>query len=511
MQRNLIIGGVAALVVAFLAFGAYFGLRAGSGDMALAQVDRIVNAHDGEYESASYDTDEDRLIIDGLVLRNYLTDPEAEPLDLVEIDHLDVSGLARFNLRDVLSGGRTQNVFSVLTATGITLTEGGQVINVERFTARDVALVSTDAFDGADDGVQLTRQEEVAQLALLLHAGEVGVSGFESPAEGPTGMRLDELVLSDMRAGTIGRITASGASLWDNGQMGTVGDTVRLDVGHMTLDGLDARVPLGRMARGEDVRFERQSNMPLYDVFTADNILMEQERGEPLALAAVSIENDEYEGPMPTETAVSISALRLPLAADFIDPQETASLRNLGYDELIFNFAYRAGYDFDTRTFSLMGMSVGVDDMGELQMDFEVSGIPFSEDMIDQSAEALLQDDFIAALLEQAAMEVGSLSYTDHGLFDRVVSANAEKAGQTREEYVQAAVDGLRAEREEVASSEPAVQAIDALIAFFETPGTLTMTVAPDAPVPVQQMVLATQINPLILVELLNLQVTASN
>jgi len=122
-----------------------------------------------------------------------------------------------------------------------------------------------------------------------------------------------------------------------------------------------------------------------------------------------------------------------------------------------------------------------------------------------------LQDDFITALLEQAALEAGTLSFTDFGLYDRLVVSNAGQAGQTREEYVQTAIEGLRARRAEVASSETAVQTIDALITFFETPGTLTMTIAPDDPVPVQQLVLATQINPLILVELLKLQVTASN
>lgn len=511
MQRNLIIGGVAALVVAFLAFGAYFGFRAGGDDFALAQFDRVVNAYDGTYDSATFDTDDGRLIVEGLVLHNYLTDSEAEPLDLVEIDHLDASGLARFNLSDVLSGGRTQTIFSTLTATGITLTESGQVITVERFTARDVSLVSTDAFEPVPAGTQLTRREEVARLALLLHAGEMRISGFSSPSEGPTGMRLAEFAIDDMEAGTIGGIRASGLSLWDNGQMGTVGDTVRLDVGHVTLEGLDARVPLGRVARGEAVGFDRQSNVPLYDAFSADNISMQPERGDPLVIGAVSIANNEFQAAMPTDTTLSVSALRLPLVGDLMGPEEAASLRNLGYDELVLNFDYRAVFDFDTQEFELSDMALGIEDMGELHLQFRVGGVPFTEEMVDRSAEALLQDDFITALLEQAALEAGTLSFTDFGLYDRVVTANAEQAGQTREEYVQATIEGLRARRAEVASSETAVQTIDALISFFETPGTLTMTIAPDAPVPVQQLVLAMQINPLILVELLKLQVSAEN
>jgi hypothetical protein len=142
-------------------------------------------------------------------------------------------------------------------------------------------------------------------------------------------------------------------------------------------------------------------------------------------------------------------------------------------------------------------------------MSMQVGGVPFTENMIDRSAEALLQDDFIAAMLQEAALRSGTMSFTDAGLFDRVVETNAEKAGQTREEYLETTLSELRAQREEVASSELAVQTVDALIAFFEDPGTLTMTMVPDEPVPVQQMVLAAQINPLILVELLNLQVAA--
>jgi len=508
MQRNLIIAGVGAALVLVLGLGAYLVFRTNGDDIALAQLDRLVRTYDGEYTNATYDTAADRLVVDGLLLRNYVTSAGAEPLDLIQVDHLDATGLARFDLRDVMNGNRAQRLFTTFDATGVTLTEGGQSITVESISMRDVSF---EGGGGQGNGNGSEGAQAVARLALLLNTGEVRVTGFSSPPEGPTGMTLGTLTIENMRGGSVDNVTAENVSLWDNGQMGTVGDTVRLDAGQVTVAGLDAHVPLERMAAGESVRFNRQSNVPIYDRFEIGDLTVHQENGQPLTIGSFSMANGSYEGPMPTQTSVEVGALRLPLNGEFVASEDSAGLRELGYDTLVFNMAYSSSYDFSAREFSLSNMSIGIEDMGELRIDMRVIDIPFTEDMIDQSAEALLADGFVASLLESAALQSGTLSYVDDGLFGRVIASNAEKAGQTPDEYLQSTIDELQGERQEVASSELAVQTIDALIAFFQDPGALTVTLAPETPVPVQQMAVAVQINPLILVELLNLQVAAEN
>jgi hypothetical protein len=511
MQRNLIIAAGALLVVLVLGAAFYVAFLANGDEVALAQLDRAVRAYDGSYDSADYDPVTDRLIVEGLVLHDVQLDPEAEPLDLVEVSHLDVTGLARLTLQEALGGGRRQDVLSTLEAMGIVLTEDDQAISIARLAMRDVSLDVTGQpdFDAAAPGV--TRAQVAAQLALILHAGEITVTEFQSPQEGPTGMEVGVLRIEDMEGGRVASISAERVSLWDEGQIGTVGDTLRLRAGGLSLENIDARVPLQRMAAGEAVTFNRQSNVPTYSRFGADDLVIERERGEPLTVGGLSVENTAYVGPMAADTSVSLTALRLPLNGEFVDEQESAALRELGYDNLVFNFRYAAAFDVAGQAFDLTDMAVGIDDLGELQMALLVGDVPFTEDMIDRTAESLADEGFIAALLEYATLQSGTVSFTDDGLFARVVEQNAAKAGQSPEEYLQTAIAELQAQREEVASSEVAVEAVDALIAFFEDPQTISVSFAPDTPVPLHQLVIATQINPLILIELLNLQIATSD
>ena len=58
---------------------------------------------------------------------------------------------------------------------------------------------------------------------------------------------------------------------------------------------------------------------------------------------------------------------------------------------------------------------------------------------------------------------------------------------------------------------EQMVQTIDALIAFLQDPTSITVTITPDEAVPLHQLIVVTQINPVVLVELLNLEVTAGD
>jgi len=507
MQRNLIIAGVVAIAIIVLGVGAYLTLLSNGDDFALARLDRLVRDQNGEYQNATYDVAEDRLVVEGLILRDFAAAPDAEPLDLIAVGHLDVIGLARFSLRDVLFSGRAQRIFERLAASDIALTESGQTIRIASVAMEDVSFVE----GNLDREENLTRSQVLGRALLQLDAAEIHVSGFESPAEGPTGMQLSDLRITGVHGGAVDTVTAQGLRLWDQGQIGTVGDTVRLQSAGITLSGLDARVPLTRLAAGAGIEFDRQSDIPIYQSFSLNDLIVEHEGGQPLTVGSLQVENGAYEGPMPTQSTWSLSALRVPFDGTFVDPQEVAVLRDLGYEDLVFNFRYGFEFDLASQDFDLSDVSVGIEDVMDMEMQLHIRNVPFTEDMIDSTADALLSEGFATAVLEQAAVQGGRLSITDRGVFERVVNLNAGRAGIPTEEYLQTSIEELEAKRIEVASSEPAVQTIDALILFLQDPTSITVTISPDEAVPLHQLIVVSQINPMVLVELLNLEVSAGD
>jgi len=507
MQRNLIIASVVAIAVIVLGVGAYLILLSNGDDVALARLDRLVRDQNGEYQNATYDVAEDRLVVEGLILRDFAAAPDAEPLDLIAVGHLNVVGLARFRWRDVLFSGRAQRIFEHLSASDIALTESGQTIRITSIAMEEVSFLE----GNLDREETLTRSQVLGRALLQLDAEEIQIAGFSSPAEGPTGMQLSDLRITGVHGGAVDTVTAQGLRLWDQGQIGTVGDTVRLQSAAMSLANLDARVPLTRLAAGGPIEFSRQSDIPLYRSFSMNDLTVEQEGGQPLTVDSLQVENEAYEGPMPTQSTWSLSALRVPFDGGFVDQQEVAVLRDLGYEDLVFNFRYGFVFDVATQDFDLSDVSVGIEDMMDMEVQLHIRDVPFTEDMIDSTTDALLSDGFVTAVLEHAAVQGGRLSVTDRGVFERVVNLNAGRAGIPPEEYLQASIEELEAKRIEVASSTPAVQTIDALITFLQDPTSITVTIAPDEAVPLHQLIVVTQINPLVLVELLNLEVSAGD
>lgn len=510
MQRNLIIVGVGAIVIVAVAAVAYIVYLQNADTTTLAQLDRVVRSYDGEYADASYDPADDRLVVTGLVLRNVAFDEDVEPLDVIEIGSLDVAGLVRSSFGDAIFGGREQNILSSLIADDLALTEDGQTIQVSRIELRDVSVGPLpDEISSPEDLV--TRAQVLAAIALRLHAERIGISGFASPPEGPTGMRFDNLVVSGLEGGQLGTLELEGLSLWDEGRIGTVGDTVRLAAARTVMEDLDARTPLRRTAAGEILAFNRQSDIPLYAHFLTEGVRVEDEASPPLTLTSFEMHNDAYEGPLPTQSRWTLTDLRVPLDAAYMDESESIILEDLGYEELLFSFHYEAGFDLDTGSFELTDVAISVADMGAVRFGVEVADIPFTADMIDQTAGALLDDGFVAALLEQATLRGGRVVFTDAGIVERVVNQNAARADMTPEAYIDATIADLATQRREVASSDLAVQTIDALIAFFGDPTSISVVIAPDEPVPASQIFLISQINPFLLVELLNLRVAAGD
>ena len=511
MSRTVILSLSIAVAVFALAGVAYFILREQGDEFALARLDRIVEMHDGSYENATFDLTEGRLVVTDLILHDYAIDQTAEPLDLVEVEHLDVSGLVRFDFLDALGGTRDQHVLDVLNARGIQLTEDGQTIELAALTMSDVSFARLqDGWVPTGQG-ELTRTQLVAQAGLFLNASEIHLVGFRSPPEGPTGMQVNELRFTNVRGGAIERIEAADLSMWDQGQVGTIGDTVGLQAQQVTVEEFDAGVPLRRAASGEEISYDQQSNIPIYERFTASNITITEEDDAPLGIDAVSLVNRAYEGVLPTESALSFDRLRLPLEGPFVDEASTQALRDLGYEELVFSIIYEYDFALNTGEFNLSQASVDIEELGALEMNLLIGGIPFTEDMIDQTASALMEDEFVLAVLEGATLDEGSFSFTDQGVFARIVEGNSARAGQSAEEYLADAITQLEASRQELASSDLAVQTIDALIVFFEEPGTLRISAAPDEPVPFQQLLLVSQINPILLVEIMNLHVNAES
>ena len=508
MNRNVIIAGsiTAVLVVAAVIL---FIVRNGGEMTALAQLDATIAAYSGSYEDASYDAAGDRLVVDGLVLHNYAVDADAEPLDLVEIGHLEVVGLARRNLANVFNGDDRQKILSQLNATDLTFTEAGQAIHLERLNLDNLVVVPLEQEIPLIGG-SITRSQAVAQVLLTLHAGRAEILGFASPELGPTGIRMDHLTVTDVTAGEVANLSLDGFRLWDHGQVGTVGDRLDLSGEHLEVSAIDLRRPLQRMLANERVNFERQSDLPIFSTVDVDNIRVEEEGGAAISIGSMMLRNDDYIGAMPTATTFAMEDFLIPLTSQLLEPAQVQAITNLGYEELIFNLAYRSDFDPTTGSFEITGLTLGVEEMAELSLRFALSDVPFTEEMTEMTAEALLESGYVTQVLENAKMGRGELRFRDHGMMQRAIDQASAEQGQNPEEFLASVLIELDGQRQAMASSPEAVQAIDALSSFLSNPGQIALILNPEAPVPFSQVVVATQINPVLLVEMFNLEVAAS-
>lgn len=217
-----------------------------------------------------------------------------------------------------------------------------------------------------------------------------------------------------------------------------------------------------------------------------------------LSLARASLTMADHIGPIPTRIATLVDHLRMPTW--MIDDQDALETFDaLGYDEIAASQELALDWEEAGETIKLVS-STTLEEGGTFDLNATFGGIPRGAL---ENPMSLMFVAFGITLNEASAL------FTDASLTDRVLSMLAEDQG-TDLETMRAQAAGI------VPFLVAALQRPDFLTmvtaaagAFLENPGTLRIDMRPDEPVPVLQLVEASETDPGLVVDLLNMEVSA--
>jgi hypothetical protein len=190
----------------------------------------------------------------------------------------------------------------------------------------------------------------------------------------------------------------------------------------------------------------------------------------PFALGSFSIANIGFAHGLPVSGEMAFNGFRLTRAM-MKDPRAVEGLKGLGLDALTLSIGAAYHWDVDKRQISIDNTSLKIDELGALNLTADVAEVTTG-----------------VAAVNQARLTHAVLRYDDASLLDRMLRMSATQNHADPAAFrlqMMALVEQQRA----VFADKPAMMAIvNALSAFLNTPHSLTIDIAPPAPISLAQL-----------------------
>jgi hypothetical protein len=217
-----------------------------------------------------------------------------------------------------------------------------------------------------------------------------------------------------------------------------------------------------------------------------------------LSLTRAAIEMSDHIGPIPTRIRNMIEDLRMPTW--MLDDESFEVMDGLGYEEIGTSSDLQLVWQETDQTVSLVSENV-LEDGGRMRLTATLGGIP---------REALENPMSLMFLAFATTLHEATLEFEDNSLTERALAMLARDQGTD--------VGTMRAQALGIIPFLAApLQRPDFLMAltsaastFLGEPGTVRLTMIPDAPVPIMQLMEASESDdPGLIIDLLNVQVSA--
>lgn len=226
------------------------------------------------------------------------------------------------------------------------------------------------------------------------------------------------------------------------------------------------------------------------------------ETGDPIAIAALSVEIGEIAEGTPTAILVKATGARLP-ASIVTNPIGGAMIEGLGYTEFLADVTMDSTYDMAADTVTVRALTIDAAEIGKIAVTAEFSGLSFR---------GLSDPEESAAARAAARLDSMTVRFDDAGFVGRMLDMQADMIGGTPEEVRGQLVYGALPFALSFVDNVSFRDAfLTAAAAFLENPHSLTITAAPSAPVPLGQVMRAALRTPLALPDLLTADVVANH
>jgi hypothetical protein len=177
-----------------------------------------------------------------------------------------------------------------------------------------------------------------------------------------------------------------------------------------------------------------------------------------------------------------------------MDERTKVGMRQLGLNSVTANLGAAFQWDADKKMAALRDVIFSVNELGSIQVDADLAGI----------------DPANPAASLQSSLAKATVHYQDSSLINRLLSAGGPRTPAQLEQMRQAFAANLLRGFGPVASDPKLAGSVKAISDFAKAPHSLTITLAPPAPVPVAAIKTLAAQGPQVLVDTLGLSITAN-
>ena len=219
-----------------------------------------------------------------------------------------------------------------------------------------------------------------------------------------------------------------------------------------------------------------------------------------VGLDSLALTSGDYLGTLPQRGDFTFTSLSLPVAL-LSDETMVSELTAMGYEKIDLSGGMTLTYNADKGDLWLEDLTLKAADMGVISGDFHLGGLPLS---------LVEKPDELEARMNEATLVSASLTYGNGGIVEKAFDVQAKKLDQDGEKFRQNTAGALPLMLNFL--NDPKLQAkFEGPISdFIKDPKSITLTIAPDKPLPLTELEKVNTDKPNDLIRLLNLGITAN-
>ena len=344
---------------------------------------------------------------------------------------------------------------------------------------RLVEVIETSASDASYDSSQYNAADDTVTIVNLAFTEDEDTGSFATVII----RGFDETNTDGFGAD---RITATGFEL--------VNDKAQILISELTIANLD--IP----SVDVDPDDPESWNQVTYTSLELSNIRAIPKGSDPITVASVkSAINYTGDDGISGNGSLLIDGLSIP--ADILEGDARAFMKASGYDSLELDVTLNAAYDAITKTLDLNTLTIDAQNMGVVNFSAQLGGIP--KDMLRDPAQ-------MQGLMATATLRGARLSFANASIFDKGLDYAAGLTGQEPAQLKAQAPFVLGFGLAQINNEAFTKMVTSAVTDFLENPKSLTVTIAPQNPVPVAQIAGAAMSSPKAVPDLLGVAVVAN-
>jgi len=219
-----------------------------------------------------------------------------------------------------------------------------------------------------------------------------------------------------------------------------------------------------------------------------------------VGLDSLALTSGDYFGTLPQRGDFTFTSLSMPVSLLF-DETLVSELTAMDYETVDLSGGMTLTYDADKGDLRLEDLTLKATDMGVVSGDFHLGGLPLS---------LVEKPDEIEARMNEATLVSASVTYGNDGIVEKAFEAQAKKLDQDGDKFRQNTAGALPLMLNVLQDPELQARFEGPISDFIKDPKSITLTIAPEKPVPFTELEKVDTDKPNDLIRLLNIGVVAN-